>query len=183
MQAFATLLEELGDAAVRVDRLEQLDLATADGQQRGADALILHRRLLGDAQPEQSCQKARPSSSRRTTSRRGARASASRIRAVGLLELGILGGEELRQVDHDAALLPGGVVLHLAVEHEHAAPVGHRLETRFANSTSSTGGLKTRFAMSIWLGCSDHAPTQPRRNAARNWSSQPIGSEMSPNGP
>ena len=62
-------------------------------------------------------------------------------------------------------------------------PSGIASSTRFANFTSSTGGLKTRFAMSIWLGWSDQAPTQPRRKAARNWSSHPSGSEMSPNGP
>ena len=55
--------------------------------------------------------------------------------------------------------------------------------TRLANSTSSTGGLKTFLAMAIWLGWSDQAPTQPSRKAARNWSSQPSGSEMSPKGP
>ena len=52
VQAFAALLEELGDAAVRIDRLEELDLAAADRQERGLHALVLHRRLGGDAQAE-----------------------------------------------------------------------------------------------------------------------------------
>src|SRR5436305_96774 len=62
-------------------------------------------------------------------------------------------------------------------------PSGIASSTFFAKSTSSTGGEKTFFAMSICAGCSDHAPTQPRRNAARNWYSQPTVSLMSPNGP
>ena len=49
VQAFAALLEELGDAAVRIDRLEELDLAAADRQKRGLHALVLHRRLGRDA--------------------------------------------------------------------------------------------------------------------------------------
>src|SRR5207245_6073258 len=44
--------EELGDAARVVDGLEQLDLTPADRQQRGPHTLILNRRLLGDAEPE-----------------------------------------------------------------------------------------------------------------------------------
>ena len=55
--------------------------------------------------------------------------------------------------------------------------------TRRSCATSSADGLNTLFAMAIWLGCSDQAPTQPSRNAARNWSSHPTGSPMSPNGP
>src|SRR5262249_28073595 len=43
-------------------------------------------------------------------------------------QLRVLGRQELRQVHHDATLLPGRVVLHLALEHQYAAPVGHRLE-------------------------------------------------------
>ena len=55
--------------------------------------------------------------------------------------------------------------------------------TFLANFTSSAGGLKTFLAISIWTGCSDQAPTQPSRNAARNCASQPTVSLMSPNGP
>src|SRR5439155_18821335 len=44
--------EELGDAAPRVDRLEQLDLAPPDRQKGGPHALVPDRRLLGDAEPE-----------------------------------------------------------------------------------------------------------------------------------
>ncbi len=39
---------------------------------------------------------------------------------------------------------------------------------RFAVLTSSTGGLNSRLAMSIWLGCSVQAPTQPIKKAALN---------------
>src|SRR3954462_15191547 len=48
--------------------------------------------------------------------------------AVGLSELGVLAGQHLGEVDHHAALLPGRVVLHLAVDHVHAAAVGDRLD-------------------------------------------------------
>src|SRR5262249_10835866 len=47
-------------------------------------------------------------------------------------------------------------------------PSGMASSTFFAKRTSSAGGLKTFFAIAIWLGCSDQAPTQPSRNAARN---------------
>ncbi len=59
-------------------------------------------------------------------------------------------------------------------------PSGIASITFFANLTSSGGGENTFFAMSICTGCSDHAPTQPSRNAARNWVSQPWTSLMSP---
>ena len=55
--------------------------------------------------------------------------------------------------------------------------------TRRACATSSTLGEKTRFAIVICAGCRLQAPTQPRRNALRNWSSQATVSLMSPNGP
>src|SRR5262249_4008954 len=48
--------------------------------------------------------------------------------AVGARQLRVLLREQLRERHHHLALLPGGVVLHLAVEHEDAAAVGHRLE-------------------------------------------------------
>src|SRR4051812_40767849 len=41
------------------------------------------------------------------------------LHPVGLRELGVLLGEHLGEVDHHAALLPGRVVLHLAVDHVH----------------------------------------------------------------
>ena len=47
---------------------------------------------------------------------------------VGLGQLGVLLGQHLGEVDHHLALLPGGVVLHLAVDHVHAAAVGDRLD-------------------------------------------------------
>src|SRR5262249_49518318 len=47
---------------------------------------------------------------------------------VGLLEVWVLGRQQLRQVDHHLALLPGRVVLHLAVDHVHAAAIGDGLE-------------------------------------------------------
>ena len=53
----------------------------------------------------------------------------------------------------------------------------------FTFSTSSTGGLNTFLAMSICTGWRLQAPTQPSRNAARNWSSQASVSLMSPKGP
>ncbi len=55
--------------------------------------------------------------------------------------------------------------------------------TRRAWATSSALGLNTLLAMAICDGCSVHAPTQPRRNALRNWSSQATTSAMSPKGP
>ena len=62
-------------------------------------------------------------------------------------------------------------------------PSGIASMTLRANATSSGSGEKTFRAMSIWTGCSDHAPTQPSRKAARNCVSQPSTSLMSPNGP
>ena len=59
-------------------------------------------------------------------------------------------------------------------------PSGIASSTFLANLTSSGGGLKTFLAISIWAGCSDQAPTQPSRKAARNWVSQPSVSLMSP---
>jgi hypothetical protein len=55
--------------------------------------------------------------------------------------------------------------------------------TRRAWRTSSGAGENTRRAMSIWTGCRLQAPTQPSRNALRNWSSQATVSLMSPKGP
>ena len=37
----------------------------------------------------------------------------------------VLGGNQLREIDDDLGLLPGGVVLHLAVDHHGAAAVRH----------------------------------------------------------
>ncbi len=53
VQPFAALLEELGDAAVRIHGLEQLDLAAPDRQQRGLHALVLDRRLRRDPKPQE----------------------------------------------------------------------------------------------------------------------------------
>src|ERR1039458_7250790 len=44
--------------------------------------------------------------------------------AVGLGQLRVLAREHFRELDHHLALLPGRVVLHLAVDHVHAPPVG-----------------------------------------------------------
>src|SRR5262245_53427819 len=60
------------------------------------------------------------------------RSPASRIargsEPVGGLQLRILGRQHLRQVDHHLALLPGRVVLHLAVDHVDTAAVGNGLQ-------------------------------------------------------
>src|SRR4051794_41068639 len=50
------------------------------------------------------------------------------LEAVGLRELRVLAGEHLGEVDHDAALLPGRVVLHLAVDHVPTAAVRDGLD-------------------------------------------------------
>ena len=63
------------------------------------------------------------------------------------------------------------------------APSGIASMTFLANATSAGSGEKTLRATSICAGCSDQAPTQPIRYAARNWASQPSRSRMSPNGP
>ena len=62
-------------------------------------------------------------------------------------------------------------------------PSGIASMTLLAKATSSGSGEKTFLAISICTGCSDHAPTQPSRKAARNCASQPAASLMSPNGP
>ena len=62
-------------------------------------------------------------------------------------------------------------------------PSGMASITLRANLTSSGSGEKTFLAMSICTGCSDQAPTQPMRKAARNCVSQPTTSRMSPYGP
>src|SRR5205085_12516014 len=51
-----------------------------------------------------------------------------RLEPVGLGQLRVLAGQHLGQVDHDLALLPGGVVLHLAVDHVDAPAVGNGLD-------------------------------------------------------
>ena len=105
---------------------------------------------------------------------------ADRLEAVGLGQLRVLRRELLGQVDHHAALLPGGVVLHLAVDHVHAAAVRDRLDHLLGEGDLVGVGENTRLAISIWAGCSDQAPTQPSRNAARNCASHPAVSRMSP---
>src|SRR5215204_6335150 len=50
------------------------------------------------------------------------------VEPVELGELGVLVGQHLGQRDHHLALLPGGVVLHLAVDHVAAPSVGDRLK-------------------------------------------------------
>src|SRR5215210_1371400 len=50
------------------------------------------------------------------------------LESVRLGELGVLLGELLGECDHHLALLPGGVVLHLAVDHVDAAAVRDRLD-------------------------------------------------------
>src|SRR4051812_26706200 len=47
---------------------------------------------------------------------------------VCLSELRVLRGQHLREVDHHPALLPGRVVLHLAVDHVHAPAVRDRVD-------------------------------------------------------
>src|SRR6266480_5701521 len=64
--------------------------------------------------------------------RRGRRLAGARSReAVGLGQLGVLAREHLGQRHHHLALLPGGVVLHLAVDHVYAATVWDRLDDLF----------------------------------------------------
>src|SRR5579864_7406528 len=50
------------------------------------------------------------------------------LKPVGLGQLGVLAGQHFGEPDHHLALLPGGVVLHLAVDHVHPAPVGDGLD-------------------------------------------------------
>ena len=59
-------------------------------------------------------------------------------------------------------------------------PSGIASMTFLAKRTSSGSGEKTFLAMPICAGCSDQAPTQPSRKAARNCVSQPSTSLMSP---
>src|SRR4051794_8238269 len=51
-----------------------------------------------------------------------------RGKPVGLCQARVLARQHLREVHHHAALLPRRVVLHLAVDHVHAAAVGDRLD-------------------------------------------------------
>src|SRR4051794_9128282 len=53
---------------------------------------------------------------RPTTKRAPLGRGSGRLEAVRLGELRVLAGQHLGEVDHDAALLPGRVVLHLAVD-------------------------------------------------------------------
>ena len=50
------------------------------------------------------------------------------LHVVGGGQLRVLRGQHFGQLDHHLALLPGGVVLHLAVDHVDAATVGDRLQ-------------------------------------------------------
>ncbi len=52
----------------------------------------------------------------------------SAYRRVARAHLGVLGGDQAGEVDHDLGLLPGGVVLHLAVDHDGAGAVRHGVE-------------------------------------------------------
>jgi hypothetical protein len=83
-------------------------------------------------------------------------------------------------VDHHLALLPGGIVLHLAVDHVDVAGVGDRLD-HFPDQRDLVGiGEKTFLAISIVHRVELAAPTQPSRKAAQNWASQPSVSVISP---
>src|SRR5215469_17003086 len=53
------------------------------------------------------------------------RGAVARSQAVTGRRVGILGGDQAGEVDHDLCLLPGGVVLHLAVDHHGAGAVRH----------------------------------------------------------
>src|SRR5438067_13658319 len=52
MEPFAALVEIAGDAGIRDDRLQQLDLAVAEGQQRRPDALLGDDLLLAYGKAE-----------------------------------------------------------------------------------------------------------------------------------
>ena len=78
-------------------------------------------------------------------------------------QLRVLAGQHLRQVDHHAALLPRRVVLHLAVDHVHAAAVGDRLDDLLGEGDLvGVGGEDLAGDVELG-GCSDQAPTQPIR--------------------
>src|SRR3954453_11932877 len=51
------------------------------------------------------------------------RAPGEALQLVRLAQLGVLLGQHLGERDHHLGLLPGGVVLHLAVDHVNAAAV------------------------------------------------------------
>src|SRR5215207_7721078 len=91
---------------------------------KGTDLPLVHTTDAPDSRRD-------PLSARRRR-RRGARPvsrlRARRLQLVGLGELRILAGEHLREVHHHLALLPGGVVLHLPVDHVDAAAVRDRLD-------------------------------------------------------
>ena len=116
----------------------------------------------------------------RPAARAGSHASA---RAVGG-QLRVLLGQHLGQVDHHLALLPGRVVLHLAVDHVHAAAVGDRLDHLLGEARPRRGrarrpawrcrsgaGAATRRRRSPSGRRRGTAPRSPRRRL------------MSPNGP
>ena len=183
MQPLAATGQELGDAAGLVDGLEQLDLAAPDRQERRAHALIANRRLLGDPETEEVLPEREPlletphdeadvMDAAEHVQNPYARARSGSLAARSFARFTIT--LHCFQVA-SSCILPSSM--------RTPRPSGIASRTRSANFTSSTGGLKTRLAIAIWLGWSDQAPTQPRRKAARNWSSQPIGSEMSPKGP
>ena len=78
-----------------------------------------------------------------------------------------------------------GPVLTISIEPtiEFNDRSGMASSTRLAKATSFGSGENTRLAISIWVGCNDHAPAQPSRKAFRNCDSQAAASEKSPNGP
>src|SRR5438132_5156641 len=63
--------------------------------------------------------------------RRSGLAGRSGREPVRLGQLGVLAREHFGELDYHLALLPGGVVLHLAVDHVHAAAVWDRLDDTF----------------------------------------------------
>src|SRR5437762_1010656 len=128
VQSLAATFEELGDAARRVDRLEELDLAPPDGQKRRPHALVAHRRLLRDAEAERIPPEGEPVLETAHDQADVVDARQHRSEAVRARQLRVLRREQLRERHHHPTLLPRRVVLHLAVEHEDAAAVRHRLE-------------------------------------------------------
>jgi len=77
---------------------------------------------------------------------------------------------------------PGRVVRHPAVDHVDPGTGPGSASTTFrANATSAGFGTEHALATSNLVGCSDHAPAQPSRNAAGTAPRKPARSRMSPN--
>ena len=135
MQALTALGEEARDAGIGARRLEQLDLAVAGGEQRGAHALIGDLRLADERQTE--------------------RVAPEAIRLVEILhddaDVMDIGDHVRRHTLADGAAIFKG----FRARAEPGRSAGQASLNSFLNWSHASGGTAlTRAISSTWTGCS-----------------------------